>query len=134
MFGLFKKKDDRTEMKNEFESMARQIRSVEPMRQAMVGRGISMAQDSFEKKYTKASFQSAPMSERTAFINHIREMEVAIKNQEGPIAICSIGYGLFNRWLAAAAMSDAELIQQFEAELTHFKKLAHSLSTEGTQA
>lgn len=130
MFGLFKQKNHRTETKNDFESMVRQIRSVEPMKQAMVGRGIAMAQDSFEKEYTKASFQAAPMSQRTAFMDHIRKMEVEINKQAGPIAICSIGYALFNRWLAAAAMSDAELLQQFEAELMHFKKLADSFANE----
>jgi len=132
MFGLFKPKDHRAEMKKDFESMVRQIRAVDPMKQAMVGRGIAMAQDSFEKKYTKASFQAAPMSERTAFMDHIKQMEVAINKQAGPIAICSIGYGLFNRWLAAAAMSDNELLQQFQADLTYFKKLAESLA--GQQA
>ncbi len=134
MFGLLKQKDHRAEIKKDFEPMVLQIRSVEPMRQALVGRGIAMAQASFEKAYTKASFQAAPMSERTAFIDHIKKMEVAINKQAGPIAICSIGYGLFNRWLAAAAMSVAELLQQFEVELTNFKKLADSLTSKSAGA
>ncbi len=134
MFGLFKKKDYREETKHDFESMVQKIRAVEPMKQAMVGRGITMAENSFNKQYTKASFQAAPFPERQSFIDHIKKMEVAIHKQEGPIAICSIGYGLFNRWLAAAAMSDAELLQQFEVELTHFKKLADSFGGEQSGA
>ena len=130
MFGLFKKKDHRAEIQKDFESMVRQIRSVEPMRQALVGRGITLAQKSFEKQYTQASFQAAPIAERTAFIDHIKQMEVAINKKDGPIAICSIGYGLFNRWLAAAAMSDVELLQQFETELDYFKTLAETLPNE----
>lgn len=124
MFGLFKQKDPRAEVKKDFESMIRQIRAAEPIMQTMVGRGIYMAEEFFKNSYTKESYQSASFSERSDFVNKIRDIEVTINQQAGPIRLCSIGYALFNRWLAAVAMSDEELLRLVEVELNNFKKIS----------
>ena len=60
-------------------------------------------------------------------IDFIRGMEVEINKMDGPIRVTSIGYALFNRWLAAVMSSDANLIQQFEKELLHLKNVSKSL-------
>lgn len=106
MFGLFKQQKSRSAMKSDFESMIQQIRSVDTMKQGLVGRGILMAQEAFQKIYTEASFQALPVSERVAYMDQVRKIEAAISKEDGPIKICGIGYGLFNRWLAVTIMSD----------------------------
>jgi len=128
MFGLFKKKDDQNELKlkREFESLVLQIKSSEIAKQALVGRGIQAAEESFLKTYSTASFQAAPFSEQMKQVEFIKKMEDGLNKKDGPIRVLSIGYALFNRWLAAVMSSDANLMRQFEKELLHFKNIASS--------
>jgi hypothetical protein len=130
MFGLFKSKNQNNvdRLKAEFDSMVAQIRAADPGKQGLVGRGIEAAEESFRRTYSKQSFQSEPFEKQMKQIDFIRAMEVQINKSDGPIRIMAIGYGLFNRWLAAVMSSDTALIQHVEQQLGYFKKVASSFS------
>ncbi len=128
MFGIFKRQDVRSKIINEFEELIQNIRSAEPMKQGLVGRGFYDAKELFSKRYTEASYRAAPYAERLSYVEFIHKMEVELNKDSGPIRVCSIGFALFNRWLAAVALSDTKLQHRVEAEAAYFNQLADSFN------
>jgi hypothetical protein len=127
---MFKSKNQNNvdRLKNEFDAMVAQIKAAEIERQGLVGRWIEAAETSFHRTYSKQSFQSAPFAEQMKQVHFIRAMEVEINKSDGAMRIVAIGYGLFNRWLAAVMSSDAALIHHVEQQLAYFREIANSFS------
>lgn len=130
MFGMFKKKNEnnRDKLQSEFDDIIRQVKAVPRERQGLVGRGIQEAEKSFQKKYSKTSFQQTSFSEQMKQVEFIRRMEIEINSSAGPIQIMAIGYALFNRWQAAVMSSDNLMIEHFERELENLKNIADSFA------
>lgn len=132
MFGFFKKQDRRSELKADFESIVRHAKAAEQTIQGLVGRGIQAAEKSFHKTYSTASFQSVPFAEQMSQVDFFRKMEVGLNKKDGPIRVMSIGYALFNRWLAAAMLQDEDIMRQFETEMLYFKDIADTFGDESS--
>ena len=132
MFGLFKKKKDTVNevqiaVRKEFDTMIAAARAAPLSKQARVGKGMNEALATFDRKYTKNSFNELDFPEKKSFLEVLARRQEELRLLGGDVSIEHIGYSLASRWVMAVAGGDDELVNHFEKQMQYFKRAAQTL-------
>lgn len=122
MFNFGKKKEDpnRRALREEFESVTKDLRQADESVQIAVGHSINIANSIFHKSYSSPSeFRQLPNSQRIEYINRLTSMENQLREEKND-PHSSLGFGLFKMWVGALSENDSDLMKQISAELAYF--------------
>jgi hypothetical protein len=124
MFGFGKKKENaqRRDFREEFESMARRLRTAPDATQIAVGHAINLAHSTFATMFGSAgAFKSLSYEERAAYIQKLSAAEEKFL-QPGHSPSAVLGVGLFKMWVGTLHAGDTELERKLADELACFSR------------